>query len=370
MRRNYGLLMRVLQVTPEYFPNIGGVGIVAQKISESLIAKGASVCVCSVDLDNGQPKQETINGVYVKRSRPIIGNPLYLPVPDFITYIRGEDVDVIHVHNIHTLLPFLVSLLKRGNERLILQPHYHRFGQTAVRHFLFARYKQLIRTMACHRVDCVVANSGYEKRIFSEDFPEFTNVVLVPEGLPLQELESIKWNPVKPARILCVGTLRGYKNIDKVLAAFSKLIKDCQRNLRLVVVGTGPEYTRLAGLSRRLGIADQVYWKQDLSRSQLLSEYSEASVFVSLSFLESFSRVIYEALLIGVPTVTARFGATADLVKSGLVIGVNSLDPDEIAENILKAMEMSSSKLGTDPRYFLSWKKYVDRIWETYNDLR
>jgi hypothetical protein len=41
--------MHVLQVTSRYFPNIGDVEIIAQKISETLAANEARVTVYSVD---------------------------------------------------------------------------------------------------------------------------------------------------------------------------------------------------------------------------------------------------------------------------------------------------------------------------------
>lgn len=361
--------MRVLQVTPRYFPNIGGVEVVVQKISEMLTMRGVPVTVYSMDFKRKLPRQHKINGVLIKRFKPLISSPLYFPELNFIKHIRRESADIVHVHNVHTLLPLLMALLKHGNQKLILQPHYHRYGQTPIRHLFLNNYKRLFRVLGSPHLDCVIVNSFYEEKIFCEDFPECKNVVLIPEGVAVDELKCVRRNPEKPARILYVGALRRYKNVDKLLRAFSRLMVKRKGKLTLVIVGRGSEYTRLVDLAKKLGIAGLVEWKHDLSRHQLLSEYAKASVFVLLSSLESFSRVVYEALFIGIPTVVLDFGATANLVKAGLAVGVTSLNPDEIADRILRVMGAVRPRIGESPEIFVSWEEYVDKILRIYRDV-
>jgi len=361
--------MQVIQVTQRYFPNIGGMEVVVQRISEMLTMKGASVTVYSVDYDHKLPRQQKINGVLIKRFKPLIGTPLYVPEMNFVKYIRKENANVVHIHNIHTLLPLLTSLLKHENQKLLLQPHYHRFGQTPTRHLFFNRYKQLFHILASRHIDCIVVNSSYEKKIFSEDFPECKNVVLIPEGIAVDELKRVRWSPEKPARILYVGALKRYKNVDKILKAFAKLVATRKGNFKLVIVGKGPEYLQLVDLAKGLRVEDLVEWKYDLSRYQLLSEYAKASVVVLFSLLESFSIVVNEALLIGIPTVVLNFGATANLVNAGLAIGVSSVDPDEIAVGILKAIGAARPQIRKNLGVFLSWDEYTDRILSTYRQV-
>lgn len=360
--------MQVLQVTPRYFPNIGGVETVVRKISEMLFMRGIPVTVYSVDFNPKLPKQEKINGVLVKRFKPLVGDPLYIPEPSFIKGIREENADIIHIHNVHTLLPFLTVLLKRKSQRVVLQPHYHRFGQNPIRHLLLNVYKRAFNKLTSPFIDCVIVNSCYERKIFCKDFPKFKNVTWIPEGIAINELKSVKWNPGKPIRILYVGGLRRYKNVDKLLKAFKKLVKTEKEKFKLVIVGSGSERERLASLAEKFGIIDLTEWKQSLSRRQLLLEYSKANVIVLLSPLESFSRVIYEALLIGVPTVVLNFGATANLVKDKLAVGVDTLDSDEIATAILKALQRTKPGIAIkNQKIFLDWKEYLDKILKNYH---
>ncbi len=322
--------MRVLQVTPRYLPSSGGIEIVVQKISEKLVKKGLDVIIYSVDKESSLASTENINGVIVKRFAALYGDPLFLPEPKFVTSMRKEKADVIHVHNIHTLLPLIISLNKGKNQKLLLQTHYHRYGQSPLRNSFFELYKKTYPRIFSS-VHAVVANSDYEKNAIQKDFPFAKNLILLPEGLDIDEVANVKRKPVEPKRILYVGTFRSYKNVDKVLKGFANLVKNDHGDFRLVLVGSGQERDSLVNLTNSLNVNDFVEWTSNLSRQQLLDEYAKASALVMLSPLESFSRVVYDALIIGLPVVVLNFGALSNLVLNGFAEGINSTDPQSVA---------------------------------------
>jgi glycosyltransferase involved in cell wall biosynthesis len=344
------------------------VEIVVKEISESLLRRGLHVSVYSLDLSKNMMSAQKIDGVMVKRFKPLVGDPLYLPPPNFVKAIRGADADIIHVHSAHTLLPVFVALSKRRDQNLLLQPHYHRYGQTRIRDLLFDSYKYSLDLLVFPRTKAVIVNSPYEKRIVHEDFPPCKHVVLIRESISTEELKSIKWKPEKPARILCVGTLRKYKNVRSLLGACAHLVKIRRESVRLVIIGDGPEREHLTRFARKIGIEEYIEWKRNLPRQQLLEEYAKASVFVSLSPLESFSRVVHEAISIGVPTLVLDFGATGEMVRKGLVEGVSSLSPDVIAEGILKTSKRPSLNAGQIEDTYPSWDEYADVLLRTYQN--
>lgn len=360
--------MRVLQVTPRYPPNWGGVEIVVQKLSELLAENGIEVVVYSVDLCELLPSYQKVNGVTIKRFAPIFGDPLFLPEFKFTTRMRREKADLIHVHNIHISTPLLVSALRHKRQKLVVQPHYHRFGQSAFRNCLLRLYTRLADTFVFRQADMTIANSIYEKTILQEDFRSCRNIELVPEGLELAEIARIKRNPVSPARILHVGALKGYKNVDKVLDGFAWLVrKETLESLKLVIVGNGPQRDSLIARARALRIDSMVEWKSGLTRQQILDEYSNARVLVLLSSLESFSRVVHEALLAGVPTVVLNYGALASLVSAQIAEGVESLNAQQVAQALLRALARKTSRAQSNPTTFLDWKEYAKRIIEIYS---
>ncbi len=59
--------MRILLVTPSYYPNIGGVEYVVKSIAERLAALGHETTVVTGDPKADKPREEEINGVQVIR---------------------------------------------------------------------------------------------------------------------------------------------------------------------------------------------------------------------------------------------------------------------------------------------------------------
>ena len=358
--------MRVMQVAPRYFPNVGGVEVVVQKLSETLVQKGIDVVVLSVDLCGGLAPVETVNGVVVKRFAPVVGDPLYLPEPRFISALRDENVDVVHVHNIHTVPPAVVAAFRRLDQKMLLQPHYHRYGQSPFRESLFQVYKRGAEQLIFSRTHLVIANSAYEQQILREDFSEARNVLLVPEGVDIKDATIVKHKPVEPKRILYVGVLKRYKNVDKLLEGFAVLLKNGNRGFRLVIVGKGEELGSLQCRAKSLGVEDFVEWKSQLPRQQLLDEYAMASVLVLLSPLESFSRVVYDALVIGVPVAVLNFGALHHLVVSRYAEGVNSLRPESVAEAVLEATQKRYARLSLSSGEFMDLDSYSNKLVDVY----
>ena len=361
--------MRIVQVTPRYFPTVGGVEMVVQKISEMLVERGNEVVVYSVDKRSSLPSVETINGVVVKRFTALYNDPLYLPQPEFLVSLRKEEADIIHPHNIHTLPLLLASLCRKGDQKLLLQPHYHRYGQSPLRHALFDLYKKSFYNIIFSQSHAILVNSNYERQIISEDFPKAKNVLLLPEGIEVNDAKNVQHRPQEPKRILYVGVLKRYKNVHKILEGFAYLAKNGVNSFRLVIVGDGPERGLLINLASELGISEFVDWKHGLSRQELLSEYAAASVFVMLSPLESFSRVVYDALLIGVPAVVLNFGALSHLVEDDFAEGVNSLAKESVADALLKAMHKTYQRISLNTNSFLDWESYVDRLVGIYQKL-
>jgi glycosyltransferase involved in cell wall biosynthesis len=361
--------MKVVHVTPRYFPNIGGVETVVKELCENLATKGIDVTVYSLDLVGKNRKRESLNDVSVRRYRPLIGDPLFLPPLSFLMDLRRERSAIIHVHNIHNIFPLFVSLFKTINQFLVVQPHYHRYGQTLPRHMLLSLYKIAIPKLVTNRAQVIVANSRYEERILKEDFSLKKNILTVPEGLPLQELRAVSHRPEVPERILYAGALRKYKKVDIMLRALKILLAYEPGSFKLVIIGSGPEKENLMKLASNLRIEESVEWKRELSRQQLLSEYGRTKVFVFLSQLESFSRVVNEAVSLGIPTVVPKGNLFLDLVNHGVAEEAIPDDPESVATAILLARKKHISLTVRESLCFNDAKEYADVIATIYRSL-
>ena len=307
--------------------------------------------------------------VLIKEFKPMVGDPFYVPPRDFMNSLSREDVDILHVHNVHTSLPIFISMLRRRPRSILLQPHYHKHGQNIVRSVLLSIYKKVLKMAILQRFDAIIVNSEYEKAIFQKDFPNASSkVVLIPEEYSIAIPSNIKWNPSSRKKsILYVGALRKYKNVDVLIKAF-KILASKRSDLNLIIIGSGSEKGKLIKLAQKLGVLKQITWKESLSYDELLREYTKARVLVLLSELESFSRVAYEAASIGVPLVVYNYGALGELVSKGFAKGVNNLNCAKVA-SVIEATINNHKPVKTKPRPSSTDNLYVDLILRLYEKL-
>lgn len=335
--------MKVAQITPAP-PLRGGVEVLVTELSKAIKARGHEVQIyCLDDSLTCLYNEGIISGVFVRKYKPLFGNPLCIPPPKLIRDLYEEKMDVVHVHNIHTLLPLSIVLGLKRPPKLVLQPHYHRYGQNIARNLLFSLYKVMLLPAILSYFDIIIANSEYEAACLKNDFPEISQkVVVIPEELSISIPPSIKWNPsTSEKRILHVGALRAYKNVDALIYAF-KILSVRRKDVRLILIGEGPEEERLQKLAQKLGVDELITWRKGLEYDELLQEYAKASVVVLLSRLESFSRVAHEAIAIGVPLIVYGFGPLRGLVEKGLARAVYDLNPINIANVIEEVLDNKS----------------------------
>ncbi len=132
--------------------------------------------------------------------------------------------------------------------------------------------------------------------------------------------------------ILSVGVLRYYKGLHLLLEAMQRL------EATLVVVGEGPEGSRLKALVTELGIADRVFFAGRVPDEDLPSYYQAADVFVLPSHLraEAFGIVLLEAMAACLPLVTTEIGTGTSEInqhgKTGYIVDPN--DPLVLARAV------------------------------------
>ena len=85
---------------------------------------------------------------------------------------------------------------------------------------------------------------------------------------------------------------------------------ELDNDIILEIIGKGPYKKELVKLARELGVEVRVVFRQDLARKDLLQEYAEADLFVSLSEHEAFGISIAEALASKLPCLVANTSAS------------------------------------------------------------
>ena len=151
----------------------------------------------------------------------------------------------------------------------------------------------------------------------------------------------------KPARIAhasfvigAVCVLRPEKALGLLQEAFAR-VRHRKPGMRLVIVGSGPELTKLEANSRLLGLEDDcVFVPATRSIPEFLRSFD---LFVSCSVSEAFSNTILEAMACGCGVVGSRVGGTPELIgndERGLLF--HSGDAGDLAAKLTTLIENES----------------------------
>lgn len=349
--------MRVLQVCPKYFPDIGGVEEHVRNISERLAGKH-EIVVYACDPSGKLPREEEINGVLVKRFKSFSPGDAYHFSPEMAQALRKSCFDVVHGHSYHALPLLLARHAKAG--KLVVTPHYHGRGHTRLRDLLIRLYRPIGKSVFA-QAHSTIAVSQYEKdRLVGDLRIDRNRVIVIPNGVDLTEFSDLGGVRREPGNILCVGRLEEYKGVHHAIQALTLLEKE----FRLDVVGKGPYKRRLVELTRRLRLDTRVSFYQDLPREELLKMYARAGVFVLLSRHEAFSIVVAEALATKTPCIVANTSALAEWVDNKNCFGTDyPVDCGELAELIVKAVavEVKGVRLW-------SWEEVARRTTQIYEN--
>lgn len=150
------------------------------------------------------------------------------------------------------------------------------------------------------------------------------------------------WADGSHHKILAVGTLKAIKDYPTLLRAFALL--SGRMDVKLLILGEGPERSSLERLVRELGIQSAVFLPGFSSAPERF--FARADVHVLSSTGEGFGNVIVEALEQGVPVVSTDCPCgpreILDNGRYGSLVPVG--DPEALAGAIRGALETIHSK--------------------------
>ena len=138
--------------------------------------------------------------------------------------------------------------------------------------------------------------------------------------------------------ILFVGRLAPQKNVPSLVRALT-LVRQQRPDVRLVLVGEGPQRLELERLVDELGLRDVVEFAGFLPQASILPLYRTCAVFVLPSDYEGLAKVLVEAAACGAPIVCTTSAAPTELLaheETSLLVPPG--DPTALATAILRLL--------------------------------
>jgi len=353
--------MKILEVCPKYYPEIGGIEEHVRNIAEKL-SKKYEVSVATTDASGKLPKQEVIKGVEVMRFKSWAPGEAYFFSCGLYRYLlkHSYNFDIIHAHG-YAAFPALSTALTKRNNKLVFTPHYHKASHTFFRSLLHKPYK-LIGKKIFEKADSIVCVSNYEKNLIKRCFlVDEGKIIVIPNGVNLDEFKWLKKRSKDYKVILCVGRLEKYKGMQYLVKVLKKLDKD----IILEIVGKGPYKDSLTKLVKKVDVEGRVRFFQDLPRNRLLQKYTDADVFVLLSEYEAYGITIAESLCARTPCIVANTSALTEWIDGENCFGVQyPINLDEL-RSVIDSVMGKTVKILKIP----DWKEVAEKISNIYKSL-
>jgi glycosyltransferase involved in cell wall biosynthesis len=336
---------------------VGGTELNAVRTAERLDRRRFTISVVCIHANGPLMARYQDAGipVHVFPMKSLLGPRAVRQAIRLIRLFRSERTDIVHSHDAYTSVYGTMCARLAGVRGVIASrrswhsPH------------LQGRILRANR-VAYRFADRVVGNSPSVSRLVeSEGGVPASRVVTIPNFLDPHSFEPIPVDARRrlldelgvPAGAFVVGIvarLSLVKDHASLLRAISELRAEIPA-LHCVLVGDGPERSRIEALARELGIGDRVHLAGERPQAPNLHGLFDVSVLCSTT--EAFPNSVLEAMAAARPVVATDVGGTPDAVRQGTTgLLVPPSDPSRLAGAIKHLHDDPSlrAKLGTAGR--------------------
>jgi N-acetyl-alpha-D-glucosaminyl L-malate synthase BshA len=307
------------------YPTYGGSGVVATELGKALAKEGHQVHFITYS----QPTRLDFfneNLFYHEVSLkhyPLFDHPPYELVltSKMVEVAQYEKLDLLHVHYAipHASAAVLAKeILQTKNINIPVITTLHGTDITLVGKD--PTFEPVV-TYAINKSDGVTAVSEDLRKDTHQHFDITNDIEVIPNFIDLDRFKRQKKDHFKTAicpagekLVVHTSNFRRVKRIEDVIRVFN-LVRQ-QIPAKLLLVGDGPERTKMEALCRELGACDDIRFLGKLD--QVEEVLSVADLFLITSEKESFGLAALEAMACEVPVVSSNAGGLPELNLEGV----------------------------------------------------
>lgn len=194
--------------------------------------------------------------------------------------------------------------------------------------------KTLARIAIAQAASLVVVNSAEGERSWIRQAAKVPRV-LIPNGVPVDEIEKTKPAPFAETGILFAGRFEECKNLPKLVPALFEVLRNWPGSAACLC-GRGPELEWVRVRAEKEGMAGRMLLPGVVT--DLWAKLRSAAAFVSVSLYEGCPNAVLEAMAAGCPLVVSDIPAHRALLDDQSAWFVDPGDSAAIACAILSAV--------------------------------
>lgn len=381
--------MKIGLFTDTYYPQINGVATSVLMLKKNLEMIGHQVYIFTTTDPKAESKE---TNVYRVPSIPFISarrvGMFYNT--GLAKLIKKLGLDVIHTHTEFSLGIFGRTMARELNipflhtYHTIYEDYTHYIGKLGVFDPIAKMAARKISVNFCDSADKVIVPTEKVKDLLLSYEVE-QNISIIPTGIELNKFSKYNYisRDIQNLRrslgigeddkvLLYIGRISKEKNIEEILLAMKTYLKD-RKNVKLVLIGDGPEKNNLEAMAKEFNIHEQTIFAGEKPWNDIGMYYQIGDVFVSASQSETQGLTYIESLASGLPVV-----AKADKCLSGVLEdNVNGYafnnqddfirDLDSILYNELKKERLSFGAIKSIRRF--SSEHFASTVEELYKNM-
>lgn len=351
--------MKIALFTDTFPPEINGVSVSVALHQKVLVDQGHQVLVITtnpfgkhVDIDGGMIR---IPGVEIKKYYGYRLSSFFNAKAS--QFIRKWQPNVVHIHTdagigiFGKIMAFFLKVPTVLTYHTMYEDYTHYAGFLSG--LASSVVKKFSKSIAEKCTEFISPSLKTKEKIRSYGVDRYINIV--PTGIDfsrfqIANLDDAKLNQIKDKWVLpgekillSLGRIAKEKSMDVILQGFAKFVASNESNVRLLMVGDGPDRRDLINLADQLGIAKQVSFVGAVPIKDVAYYYQIADVFVSASLTETQGLTFMEAMA-SERMVLCRFDENlADLVRhqqTGFIFS----DDDDFGRQVKAILSLTKEK--------------------------
>ena len=364
--------LRIGLFTDTYAPQVNGVSISLQLVSEGLQRRGHQVTIFAPRIPGYKDDRPGV--VRLPSLKYLNDPPIYVAVlgtPRSTWSLTRKHFDVLHAHS--PLTVGLLAYFTASTKNLPLIYTYHT-SITDYTHYLKIIGGTAVIRHAARWFSTTSTNLGDQIVVPS---PKFYRLLLaqkvtkpihtIPNGIDLSQFKAAK-NPgsfrsrlgLKPDApiLLSVGRVDPEKRLDFLIDAFAGMA-DQFPEAQLVFAGDGSARKKLEEHAAATKVKDRIHFLGMVNRAELPDLLHDATIFLSASTTEVHPISVIEAIASGLPLVAVQDEAFEGMIVENENGHLTPLDVGAFCDTLVKLL--------SDPEKLVQYGKHSAELSEKYS---
>jgi glycosyltransferase involved in cell wall biosynthesis len=301
---------KILIATGIYPPSIGGPATYSKLLKDELPKRGFEIDVLSFDLVRHLPKGASHFFYFLKVLQ------------------MGQKADIIFAQDpVSVGLPTALAskiLRKKFIIKIVgdfaWEQHQNKTsGFVDLEKFQNNKYdflteaRRKIEHWVAGKADKIIAPSEYLKKIIKTWGVAEERIDVIYNAIGSENAFDADNSDAEKIYLLSVGRLVPWKGFGALI----DLMPELPEEIKLVIIGGGPEKKRLEDRVKSLELENRVELAGSVPHEKMKEYFAQARIFVLNTGYEGLSHVLLESMSFGAPVITTNIGGNPELIKNG-----------------------------------------------------